>query len=53
MISLAYLDRVALQPGPRTEAPVTGVPLAEIEPFLKHLRVVDSFEQLPYVVGLE
>jgi hypothetical protein len=52
VISLAYLDRV-VTPGPRTEAPITGVPLAEVEPFLKNLRVVDSFEQLPYVVGLE
>lgn len=56
VISLAYLDRVAaaqVQPGPRQEAPLTGVPLSEIEPFLKNLRVVDDFEQLPYVVGLE
>jgi hypothetical protein len=53
VISLAYLDRVAVQEGPRTEAPVTGVPLGEIEPFLKNLRVVDEFEQLPYVVSLE
>lgn len=56
VISLAYLDRVAaaqIQPGPRQEAPVSGVPLAEIEPFLKNVRVVEQFEQLPYVVGLE
>ncbi|MGO1073438.1 LysM peptidoglycan-binding domain-containing protein [Lysobacter sp. CA199] len=56
VISLAYLDRVAaaqVQPGPRQEAPISGVPLSEIEPFLKNLRVVDQFEQLPYVVGLE
>ena len=53
VISLAYLDRVAMQEGPRTEAPVTGVPLSEIEPFLTNLRVVDEFEHLPYVVGLE
>ena len=53
VISLAYLDRVAVTPGARTEAPVTGVPLAEIEPFLKNLRVVDSVEGMPYVVGLE
>ncbi|TZF82922.1 LysM peptidoglycan-binding domain-containing protein [Cognatilysobacter lacus] len=53
VISLAYLDRVAVQPGPRTEAPVTGVPLAEIEPFLKNLRVVDEIDELPYVVGIE
>src|SRR5690606_38195841 len=42
-----------VQPGPRTEPPITGIPLGEIEPFLKDLRVVDSFDQLPYVVGLE
>ena len=53
IISLAYLNRVAVQEGPREEAPVTGVPLSDIEPFLKNLRVVDQFEQLPYVVGLE
>ncbi len=53
VISLAYLDRVALQPGPRQEAPIGAIPLADIEPFLKNLRVVDSFEELPRVVGLE
>jgi hypothetical protein len=53
VISLAYLDRVALQPGPREEAPIGAIPLADIEPFLKNLRVVDSFEELPRVVGLE
>jgi hypothetical protein len=53
VISLAYLDRVAVQPGPREEAPVTGIPLSQVEPFLKDLRVVDQFEQLPHVVGLE
>ncbi|GAB3371971.1 LysM peptidoglycan-binding domain-containing protein [Lysobacter rhizosphaerae] len=53
VISLAYLDRVAVTPGPREEAPATGVPLSQVEPFLKNLRVVDEFEDLPYVVGLE
>ena len=53
VISLAYLDRVALQPGPREDAPIGAVPLSEIEPFLKNLRVVDSFEHLPRVIGLE
>src|SRR5690606_10440328 len=54
VISLAYLDRVAVTPGPRTEAaPINAVPLSEIEPFLKDLRVVDSFDHLPHVVGLE
>ncbi|HVI60526.1 MAG TPA: LysM domain-containing protein [Luteimonas sp.] len=54
IISLAYLDRVTAQPGPRTDAqPINAIPLSDIEPFLKDLRVVDQFEQLPYVVGLE
>lgn len=53
VISLAYLDRVAVQPGPREEAPLNAIPLADIEPFLKNRRVVDSFEHLPHVAGLE
>src|SRR4051812_22130510 len=44
VISLAYLDRLAVQPGPRQAAPINGVPLAEVEPFLKDLRVVDAFD---------
>ena len=53
VLSLAYLDRVTAQPGPRQEAPINAVPLADVEPFLKNLNVVDSFKELPYVVGLE
>ena len=53
VISLAYLDRVAVQPGSRQESPIGAVPLADIEPFLKNLRVTDSFEDLPRVIGLE
>lgn len=53
LISLAYLDRVAVQPGARTESPVNAVPLAEIEPFLRDSRIVQSLDDLPYVVGLE
>ena len=30
VISLAYLDRVTVEPGPRTEAPITGLALSEI-----------------------
>lgn len=52
VISLAYLDRVGLQRGPGGD-PINAVPLAEIEPFLKDLRVVDNLDGLPYVVGLE
>ncbi len=56
VLSLAYLDRVAkanVTPGPRQEAPINAIPLAQVEPFLKNLRVVDSFKELPYVVGFE
>ncbi len=53
VLSLAYLDRVTAQPGPRQEAPINALPLADVEPFLKNLNVVDSFKELPYVVGLE
>jgi hypothetical protein len=53
VISLAYLDRVVVQPGPREEAPIDGIPLAQVAPFLKDLRVVDGFDTLPHVVGLE
>jgi hypothetical protein len=53
VLSLAYLDRVAMQPGQRSESAGQCGPLSEIEPFLKDLRIVDSFDGLPYVVGLE
>ena len=54
VISLAYLNRVGVEPGPRTEAaPINAVPLSEVEPFLKDLRIVDDFDHMPYVVGLE
>jgi len=53
VLSLAYLDRVAAKPGPRQEAPINAIPLADVEPFLKNLTVTDHFKDLPYVVGLE
>lgn len=53
VLSLAYLDRVGVKPGPRQEAPINAIPLADIEPFLKNLRIADEFKSLPYVVGLE
>ena len=53
VLSLAYLDRVVAQPGPRQEAPIDAIPLSQIEPFLKQLSVVDEIDSLPYVVGLE
>jgi len=53
VLSLAYLDRVGVKPGPRQEAPINAIPLSDVEPFLKNLRVTDSFQELPYVVSLE
>ncbi len=53
VLSLAYLDRVVAQPGPRQEAPINAIPLSEVEPFLKQLSVVDEIASLPDVVGLE
>ncbi|MCD9027352.1 LysM peptidoglycan-binding domain-containing protein [Luteimonas sp. BDR2-5] len=55
VISLAYLNRVTLQPGPRPEtiAPIDAISLADIEPFLKNRSIVFSFDELPYVLGAE
>src|SRR5690606_36167760 len=54
VISLAYLNRVTAAPGPREEVqPISAIPLSDVEAFLKDLRVVDRFEHLPHVVGLE
>ena len=57
VISLAYGERTVatVQAGPRpaSVSPVNTIPLHEIEPFLKDLRVVDGFEHMPYVVALE
>lgn len=60
VISLAYLrggqPALAAERGPEArsgELPIDTVPLAEIEPFLRKLRVVDSIEGMPYVVALE
>ena len=55
VISLAYLDRVSVLPGPRNDGggPINAIPLSEIEAYLRDLRVVDEFKTLPYVVGME
>ncbi|MEP6634363.1 MAG: peptidoglycan-binding protein LysM, partial [Luteimonas sp.] len=44
---------IGMQPGPRQDAPINAIPLSDVEAFLKDLRVVDQFDQLPYVVGIE
>lgn len=53
VLSLAYLDRLVARPGPRDTAPINAIPLSDVEAFLKDLRVVDEFQQLPHVVSLE
>ena len=53
VVSLAYLNRVAVDPGPREEAPINAIPLSDIEAFLKNRSIVDSFHHLPHVAGLE
>lgn len=45
--------RIALQPGPRQHPPIDAIALAQVEPFLRDLRVTERFEQLPYVAGFE
>ncbi|MEO5961972.1 MAG: LysM peptidoglycan-binding domain-containing protein [Thermomonas sp.] len=52
VLSLAYMDRVTVQRG-GNGAPINAVPLGDIEPFLKDLRMVDNIDDMPYVVGLE
>ena len=55
VLSLAYMDRVQVQhtDSEKPGQPINSVPLAEVEPFLKDLRMVDSIDNMPYVVGLE
>lgn len=59
VISLAYLDgkpslQVTGSEGGRSMQPaIDTVPLADIQDFLKNLRVLNTVKDLPYVVGLE
>ncbi len=48
VLSLAYIHR-----GPMAGAPIPGVPLKDVEPFLKDMRIFERIDTLPYVVGLE
>jgi len=48
VISLAYLNRVAqVTPGPRQEAPIDAIPLAQVEPFLKNMRWSTTSNRCP------
>ena len=59
VLSLAYVNgqpRVSQSldgPQVRTGEPVDTVPLSEIEPWLKHLTVVQDPKSFPYVIGIE
>lgn len=59
VISLAYLrgqPRLTAERGPQArsdELPIDTIPLSEVEPFLRKLRVVDDIDGLPHVVALE
>lgn len=58
VLSLAYLrgePQLQVERGPevRPSEAIPTIPLAEVEQFLRDLRVLDSLEGLPYVVGLE
>lgn len=55
VLSLVYIDgqpRVTSE-GPRVGEALDTIPLADIEPFLKHFTVVEDVRSLPHVVGLE
>ena len=47
------VDVAAEGPQVRAGEPVDTVPLSEIEPWLKHLTIVQDPKSFPYVVGLE
>lgn len=62
VLSLVYVDgqpRIAAasasggNPQIRTGPAVETIPLAQIEPLLKQLTIVDEFRSLPHVVGIE
>lgn len=59
VISLAYLDgeaklQITERQGPEArEYPISAVPLSEIEPFLRDLRLLDQVDNLPYVIAME
>ena len=57
VLSLHYVNgepRVMLDgPQVRMGEPVDTVPLSEIEPWLKHLTIVNNPQSFPYVIGME
>lgn len=42
-----------MTPGSETGPAIDTIPLAEIQDFLKKLRVVETYREMPYIVGIE
>lgn len=55
VLSLVYVNgRAQVRgDGPRVGEAIDTIPLAQIEPFLKQLTIVNEVKNLPYVLGLE
>jgi hypothetical protein len=55
VLSLVYIDGqpVLQSSGPHIGEAIDTIPLAQIEPFLKQLTVINDVRSLPYVMGLE
>ena len=56
VLNLAYINgepRIEMTRGAEMGPAINTIPLADIQDFLKKLRVVETFKELPYIVGLE
>ncbi len=56
VLSLKYINgrpQVELSRSMGDGPAIDTIPLSQVEDFLKHMRVVDSIKDLPYIVGLE
>jgi hypothetical protein len=57
VLSLVYINgqpTMQLQSmGPHVGLAISAIPLAQVEPFLKKLAIVDDVHHMPYVLGLE
>ena len=56
VLNLAYLNgqaKIELTRGTSIEPAINTVQLADVQDFLKHLRVVETVKDLPYIVAME
>jgi len=57
VLSLVYINGqpvMSMAPsGPHVGLAINAVPLAQIEPFLRKLSVIDDVKSMPYIIGLE